>query len=131
MDNKGFTLIELLATVALLAIISVISFVSINGVIQKNKEQNCKTLAGNIKTAAMEYFSDNRYKSSVINGKTVITGQTAEVLVNQNYLTSPIKNPYTSEVIQPSKIVMTVNFNSDYTVKKVTLTSPDYLVACQ
>ena len=61
MNNKGFTLIELIATIALLAVISIISFVSVNGVINQNKVNNCESLMMNIKTAAKEYVSDNRY----------------------------------------------------------------------
>ena len=59
--KNGFTLIELIATIALLAIIAIISFVSINGVVNQSKVNNCESLMMNIKTAAKEYVSDNRY----------------------------------------------------------------------
>ena len=52
MNRKGFTLIELVATIALLANIAIISFVSINGVIDKSKIDNCKSLVSNIKSAS-------------------------------------------------------------------------------
>ena len=67
MNKKGFTLVELVATIALLGIIAIISFVSINGVINQSKVDNCKSLVGNIKSAAKEYVSDNRYKLNSYN----------------------------------------------------------------
>ena len=97
MNNKGFTLIELLATIALLAVIVSISFITINSVIKKNKENNCKTLINNIKSASNEYISDNRYNKDLeVNNYTVTI--TAQKLVNE-YLNSPIKDPFSSEDI--------------------------------
>lgn len=121
MNNKGFTLIELIATIALLAVIATISFVAISGVIQSSKNRECEALKGNIESVVRDYASDNRYNKSFINGivdyKTNINVQ---VLLDENYLKGPIKNPYTKEDYSASElnaINISIVFNRDYTVK--------------
>ena len=131
MNNKGFTLIELLATVALLAIIVTISFVSINSIIKQSKVNNCEIIVNNLKSAASEYVSDNRYKNdfvnSITNFKTTIT---ADTLVNGNYLKGSIKNPFDNNEITPSTIEISIELNDDYTLKTATITKPDVLTNC-
>ncbi len=122
MNNKGFTLIELITTIGLLSIIAIISFVSINKVIDESKKQNCKTLINNIKTAAKEYASDHRYDTAFINQvkSTKVYNTTADYLINENYLSSPIVNPYTNEEIDnPSCLSVTVYLNDDYTTRNI------------
>lgn len=125
MNNKGFTLIELIATIALLAVIATISFVAISGVIQSSKNRECEALKGNIESVVRDYASDNRYNKSFINGivdyKTNINVQ---VLLDENYLKGPIKNPYTKEdysVLELNAINISIVFNRDYTVKDMTV----------
>lgn len=125
MNNKGFTLIELIATIALLAVIATISFVAISGVIQSSKNRECEALKGNIESVVRDYASDNRYNKSFINGivdyKTNINVQ---VLLDENYLKGPIKNPYTKEdysVLELNAINISIVFNRDYTVKDTTV----------
>ena len=125
MNNKGFTLIELIATIALLAVIATISFVAISGVIQSSKNRECEALKGNIESVVRDYASDNRYNKSFINGivdyKTNINVQ---VLLDENYLKGPIKNPYTKEDYSASElnaINISIVFNRDYTVKDMTV----------
>lgn len=113
MNNKGFTLIELIATIALLGIIAMISFVSINAVIKSNKTEQCKNLISSIETATKEYVSDNRY------GDLNIIDFNASML--DGYLSMPIKNPYTNKNIEPSNINISIELNSDYTVKTVSV----------
>lgn len=124
MNRRGFTLIELLVTISLLAIISLISFVSINKVIEQNKINNCQTIVNNIKNATSEYISDNRYKNLNIDNFT------AKILVNGNYLSSPIINPFTKEEINPDSILISIELNSDYTLKKATISEPAVLKEC-
>ena len=131
MNKKGFTLIELIAAIALLAIIAVIAFVSVSKVITKNKIENCKTLVKNITVAAAEYAGDNRYKSTFINR---ITSNelliTADELVNNNYLNGEIIDPYDKSTIEANAISVHMYFNSDYTIKYITVDSPEVLNKC-
>ena len=121
--KNGFTLIELLVTIALLAVIVTISFVSINAAIEKNKTNSCNSLKESIKTAGKEYVSDKRYDNSYIkNVKNYTTTVKAKTLIDENYLTGPIVNPFTKEDIDSSKITLTVNLYSDYTVKSISIT---------
>ena len=111
-NNQGFTLIELIATIALLAIIAAISFVSISKVIEQSKVNDC----------------NSTFVNSVSNNKVNIT---ANDLINNNYLTSPIINPYTKEEINPSNIKISIELNTNYTAKQVTITAPDFLKECK
>lgn len=125
MNNKGFTLIELIATIALLAVIAAISFVAISGVIQSSKTRECETLKGNIESAVRDYASDNRYDKSFIN-KVVDykININVQVLLDENYLKGPIKNPYTKEdysALELNDINISIVFNRDYTVKDTTV----------
>ena len=45
--TKGFTLIEIIATIAILGIMSVIAIVSVNGIIQKGKDEHYKSIEEN------------------------------------------------------------------------------------
>ena len=60
-NKKGFTLIEMVVTIMLLAIIVLIAFPSINGILDKNKQNNCDSLKRSITEAVKLYVSDNRY----------------------------------------------------------------------
>jgi len=127
MNNKGFTLIEILVTLLLLSVIVVISFVSISKVIEKSKQNDCKTLVNNIKMAVAEYVSDHRYDSTFTNTSFMINGG---VLVNNNYLTAPIYNPFSKEEINPSNILINVELNADYTFKSANISTPAALRHC-
>ena len=114
MKNKGFTLIELIATIALLGILALISFVSISKVIENSKDRECQTLVNSIKTATNEYVSDNRY------GNLDIDNFNASILTINNYLSTPITDPYDkNQTIEPVDIEIAIELNSDYTVKNV------------
>ena len=108
----------------MLAIIATISFVSITAVIKENKINNCKTLVNNIKIATSEYVSDNRY------GNLDVTNFDASILVNGNYLSGDIVDPFTDAIIAPNEIKITVELNSNYTFKSATITAPSVLVNC-
>ena len=121
MNRKGFTLIELIATIVLLGIISSISFVSITKVLKQNKIDNCHTLINNIKSAAKEYVSDNRYKNP-FSTKRVET--TAKYLVDNNYLSQPIYDPYEKNEMTSSELTaikVIIDLYDNYTVKTVTV----------
>ena len=124
MNNKGFTLIELIATIALLGVLAVISFVSITGIIKKSKVTDCEALVSSIKSAAKEYASDNRYG-------TIDTTITAQNLITWNYLSNPIYNPFTDEEMNASTITITIQLNTDYSVKNVTIGAPLILTNCE
>ena len=124
MNNKGFTLIELIVTIALLAIISLISFVSVSSAIKKNKTNNCNTLVDNIKGAANEYVSDNRYNSAFVNVAKTNMSITinASDLISGHYLSSDkIKDPNDNKTDITSSVSAIVELNNDYTVKRVTV----------
>ena len=116
MNNKGFTLIELLVTIALLAVLSIISFVSINAVIEKSRKNDCNSLKENIKSAAKEYLSDNRYKNNLAMTGSISTA----TLINNNYLTDQITNPFTKKQIT-GQITIAYTLNANYTVKTITV----------
>lgn len=126
MNNKGFTLVEVIATVALLAIIAVISFVSITEVINKSKVSDCENIVRSIMSATKEYVSDNRYNFENNNDFDI----TAKVLVDNNYLSSPIVNPFTNEDISLEEIKISVELNDDYTVKDIQINESDILNGC-
>lgn len=124
MNNRGFTLIELIITIALLSIIAVISFVSINNVIEDSKINDCNTLVNNIKSAVMEYVSDNRYNEDAFSycsftDPNAICNVTilGSDLTSLKYLSSPIVNPFDNdEIITPDSITIEVNLKNDYTI---------------
>jgi len=117
-NSKGFTLIELLITIALLAVISIISFVSINAIINKNKDNECNTIVNNITLAVKEYVSDNRYDG-------IDTNITVQNLLDGNYLSSEIINPYTKETVDGNKIKIYIELYSDSTIKNIAITDLD------
>ena len=119
MNNKGFTLVELIATIALLSIIAIISFVSISGILQKSKINDCNDLLISIKTASKEYISDNRYNSDFdLDGdkKVNITGRT---LVEGNYLSTSITNPFDDNIDITDNVMIEVTLNNDFTANMV------------
>ena len=128
MNRKGFTLIELIATIALLAIIALISFVSISSVIKKNKTNSCNTLVDNIKGAANEYVSDHRYDEKFVDSDITVDEDNrmtvsvdANTLIEGNYLSGNITDPFTNEKINGSRIDVDIALNDDYTVSYVTV----------
>ena len=132
MNKKGFTLVELIVTIALLAIIAVIAFVSINKVINDNKNKNCESLVSSIVVATKEYASDNRYNSTFINRvdnkyELTIDGQE---LLNNNYLNGEIVNPYDKSIIAPSDVTIHIYLDTDYTVRAVLVDNPSVLSNC-
>ena len=122
-NNKGFTLIELLLTIVLLSVISVISFVSITAIINKNKENQCNTLVNDIKLAAKEYVSDNRYGS-------INTSITAKSLLYGNYLSGKITSSCTNEEISPQDIEITINLDSSRNITGITVTDKSGNLNC-
>lgn len=71
LNNKGFTLIEILAVVIILSVLIVIMVPSVNYLIDKNKEDNYKSLKAGIISAAKVYLSDNRYNITLSYGDTL------------------------------------------------------------
>ena len=119
-------------TIALLAIIAVIAFVSINKVINDNKNKNCESLVSSIVVATKEYASDNRYNSTFINRvdnkyELTIDGQE---LLNNNYLNGEIVNPYDKSIIAPSDVTIHIYLDTDYTVRAVLVDNPSVLSNC-
>lgn len=120
MNRKGFTLIELIVTIALLAVVSIISFVSITNIINDSKEKNCNNLVKSIKSATKDYISDNRYNDVFVSNVTDDTYyMSAKILTDENYLSSPITNPFDNKTDISNYIKIKVEYNSDYTPKNI------------
>ena len=121
MNSRGFTLIELIVTIALLAIIAVISFVSINSIVNQSRVNDCETLVNNIKSATNSYVSDNRYNKDFVNLVVDYSiNITARQLIDNNYLSGEIVDPFNKEVVLDSEsIIITISLNDDYTVDTV------------
>lgn len=130
MNNKGFTLIELIATILLLGVLAIIAFVSITGILSQSKVNDCENLVNNIKSAAKDYVSDNRY-SNVFNNVYDNVLIDAGSLVNGKYLSSPIINPFTKEEIKLEDVKIKIKLNNDYTVKSVDIEAPSILANCE
>lgn len=130
MNNKGFTLIELLATIVLLGVIASISFVSITAAINKGKISTCKSIQDSIKSAMIEYVSDNRYKNSFVDLGYDETNKTKTVdagdLIGKNYL-SEITNPFDKTLVSDNTAIeITAELNDDFTVKNISIHSGTY-----
>ena len=122
MNKKGFTLIELVATIALLAIISIISFVSINGVINQSKVNDCESLERNIKSAAKEYVSDNRYEDNFDEDDDKIEIININKLIDAHYLLEKIVNPFdNSKNVDGDEIEIKISLNEDYSADSVSI----------
>ncbi|WP_019154692.1 type II secretion system protein [Robertmurraya massiliosenegalensis] len=63
-NERGLTLIELLAVIVILGIIAAIAIPSVNGIINKSKEDAIKTEAKAIVNAAKLYVVDNDLAST-------------------------------------------------------------------
>ena len=131
--QNGFTLIELIVTIALLAVVAAISFVSISKVLESSKDRNCESIISSIKTAANEYASDKRlikdFIDSVNENKEVSIY--ANTLIGENYLSSPIINPYTKDEVTAADIKIEYKLNANYTVNKITITYNDSEDFCE
>ena len=114
-NNGGFTLIELLVTVLLMAVISMITFVSIAGVINKSKSNECNALKNNIENATKEYYSDLRLAEDYHSGGTYTI--TAQTLVSANYLIDK------GAGIAYDKINIEVTLNNDWTITSIVISS--------
>lgn len=127
MNRKGFTLIELVTVIALLGIIAIIAFVSIFQVIKKSKVSDCENLLLSIKSATNEYVSDNRYSWTDKSAKKI----DAQTLIDGEYLSGPIKNPFNSnEPLTASNIEIVITLNSDYSAKDITIKNGSNAVVC-
>lgn len=136
MNKKGFTLIELIVTIALLAVIAVVSFVSITGVIKESRNKDCKNMETTIINAAKSYVSDYRYDNNVnkewlCNNETTndIKNFTAQVLIDNHYLTKELENPYTKEELNEEEIKITVDL--DTSCKPISIIVSDLPKNCQ
>ena len=121
-NNKGFTLVELIVTIALLAVISIVSFVSINGVINQSKINNCESIEMDIKTAAKEYVSDNRYENSFDSDGDMIEIIDVKLLIDGHYLSGDVVNPFdNTKNIDASKIGVKIGLKDDYSAGDVSI----------
>lgn len=116
MNKSGFTLIELVATLLLLSVISLISYVSIFNMIKDSNDKECENIKITLTNAAKSYISDNRYSNNTWGSSLEITAKT---LVDNNYITGEITNPYTKEVINSNTIRIIIDLDSNYTPKKI------------
>lgn len=122
MNNKGFTLVELVATIALLAVIAIISFVSINEVVNQSRVNDCENLLLNIKSAAKEYTSDNRYNNTFDSDNDKKEIINVNVLISNDYLSGDIVNPFNNDLsVDANSIVVEIILKDNYAAKEVNL----------
>ena len=110
MNRKGFTMIELLMVIVIIAVLSAIMIPNIIIIINKNDENNIKSLENNIISATKEYVNDNKY-TGVLNINCTGSDTNVELpiklstLKESGYIKGDIKNPTTKDVIDPNKEV--------------------------
>ena len=88
MNNKGFTLIELLAVIAVLLMITLMSVVSINTVIQRNKDKPNTAREKVIISAGILYAKDNKNKYNYDEFIKNSCGIATDLLISNYYLSS-------------------------------------------
>lgn len=110
--DGGFTLLELLAVLVILAVIIAIAVPLIGNILERSKEDATISTAGQIAEAARLYVTTEA------NGD-FTTKNSVDVndLVTNNYITKPYDG-WGNEITAG-----TVTFNSDGSLKEVTLTS--------
>ena len=139
LNNKGFTLVEVLAVVVILSILIAIMVPNVNYLINKNKEDNYKSLKSSIISAAKVYISDNRYNITLAYGDNLCgTGEVEENI--SRILTSdlndsklPIKllidskdlSTKNGSIINP-KTNQTLDLNASYVLIKYQCSTKDY-----
>ena len=69
-----------------------------NGVINQSKVNNCESLMMNIKTAAKEYVSNNRYENTFDSNNDKIEIIDVDKLIDGHYLSEEIVNPFDNSV---------------------------------
>lgn len=89
-SRKGFTLIELLAVVVIVGILLGISIVAVMRFIDKARDEQVKSQEDTLVMAAKNYLQENRGMLPKSIGET--TTITVDVLKNNNYLTTNLKN---------------------------------------
>ena len=147
LNRKGFTLVEVLAVIVLLSILIAIMIPSVNYLIEKNKEDNYKTLENSILSAAKIYTSDNRYNITLeyndngglcsgsesdediarIDGKDLnsllgVSKLPVSLLVDAKDLSTNSEG----KIVNPSDKSKTLNLSSSYVLIKYQCNTKDY-----
>ena len=89
MKKNGFTLVELLAIITILTVIMILVLPNFSSSVNDRKEKEYNKLINTIENAAKVYHSYNQDRTKV----------SINELVNQEFLTSEIKNPINDELI--------------------------------
>ncbi len=121
--TKGFTLIEIIATVAILGIMSVIAIVSVNGLIQKGKENHYDALEENTALATESYVQVNRndLPKNVGEKKKI----PLRVLVENNYIEPP-EDYYNKQCNLDNSYVIVYKYSKNAYSYQTYLDCPNY-----
>ncbi len=87
-DQKGFTLMEVLTVVIILVVLATIAIPTVSSIIKKTRQRYYTALEGNLKVAAMDYYSDNRSERPKYNLST-----------NQVSLATLVENQYMKDEV--------------------------------
>ncbi len=117
--KKGFTLVELICVVVILTLLFILAIPSISNLISNEEENISSNMEDIIKNAAALYVSDYNYLK---NDGSVYCIEINE-LINNNYLSNPLKDPITGNLVDTLKNkyvrVWVSNGNFEYLVKGV------------
>ena len=121
--KTGFTLIEIIATIAILGIMSVIAIVSVNGIIQKGKEEHYKSIEENSALATESYVQTNRDDlPKNIGEKKKIP---LRILVEKNYIEPP-EDYYNKQCNLDNSYVIVYKYSKNSYSYKTYLDCPSY-----
>lgn len=111
--KKGFTLIEMIAVIGIIAIMSLFVMPSIMNQISNKKDEISSATENLIFSAAELYFNDNIDSYPKNSGSKYCIK--LSILVNRDYLKSPLKDAKTGKEIDLSrKIYVEINNYSEY-----------------
>lgn len=117
--KKGFTLVELICVVVILTLLFILAIPSISNLINNEENNISSNMEDIIKNAAALYVSDYNYLK---NDGSVYCIEINE-LINNNYLSNPLKDPITGDLVDTLKNkyvrVWVSNGNFEYLVKGV------------
>ena len=124
MRKKGFTLIELLGVITILGIIMVLVFPPIMEQIRKTKGELNSATKAIIETATDLYIDNHQNSFPKKNGN--IYCVSLQTLVDENYLSAPIKDINGKEVSLENRVKVTVN-NTFYQFEYMTGTCTEFI----
>ena len=70
--KRGFTMVELLGVITILGIISLVCIPAVGGLLKKAGDSYYKGIEKNVKSAGIDYYTDNKNLLPSSNGETAI-----------------------------------------------------------